>query len=315
MRPFPGEQERTLEVARNLEGLFNVADSLHGFWLTHPKGYWIHKSMLHPLAAHVAAILDIQASRLFRSAITECERCQAYSANIIARSLFETVLAMRFVLARKRLRIAVDQATTRGGKPKVDATGNPIYHSKLAGSSTPKGLMRYLSRQKRAELFLANACFQDERSSQKLTSLPRMKRKVQKLAPQAGALAASYEKAIGPEWTSILRSSHTYSGLNVETLSKLIGKPFQRCYEVIYHFQSINVHAGDPFRHLRISEGQKLCPAYLSSDGEVRQALTPAITMFFIAINTLQQSVGYGPDVDIAYASMKRRYKAQFASQ
>jgi hypothetical protein len=315
MRPFPGEGERREEVARNLNGFFNVAESLHNFWLTHPKDYWIQKSKFPPLIINVAAMLDIQASRLFRSAIEECERCQAYAANIITRSLFETVLAMRFVLVRKRLLVAVDRVKTKGGSPKVDAAGNPVYYSKLADSSTPKSLIRYLSRKKRANLFLANACFQDVRSSQKLTSLPHMKRKVRKLEPVVDALIAAYEKALGAEWSSILHSSHTYSGLNVETLSKLMGKPFERWYQVIYHFQSINVHAGDPLRHLVTSEDEKLHAVYLSLDGEIRQALTPAITMFFIAIDTLQRAIGYGPDVDLAYASIKRRYKAQLAGR
>jgi hypothetical protein len=315
MHPFPGEKEQTEKVARNLEGFFNVAESLHNFWLTHPKDYWIQKSRLPSRAITVATILDIQASRLFRSAIAECERCQGYAANIITRSLFETVLALRFVLARQRLRVAVDQAKTRGGIPKVDGAGNPVYYSKLADSSTPRALVRYLSRQKRANLFLANAFFENERSSQKLATLPHMKGKVRKLAPAADALRASYEKEIGTEWFSILQGSRTYSGLNVEILSKLIGKPFERWYQVIYHFQSVNVHAGDPFRHVRASEDDNLRAVYLSSDGEIRQALTPAITMMLIAIHTLQQSVGYGPDVDLAYASIRRRYKARLAGE
>jgi hypothetical protein len=311
MRPFPGENERREEVANNLRGFFNVAESLHNFWLNHPKVYWIEKSKLPPLITTVAVMLDIQASRLFRSAIEECKRCQGYSANIIARSLFETVLAMRFVLARKLLRLAVDRAKTTAGTPKVDSAGNSVFYCKRVTSSTPRALIRYLSQKKRASLFLASACFKDARSSQKLKAIPHMRRKVRKLAQMTNALISSYEKAIGAEWSSILRNSHSYSGLNVETLSKVMGKSFDRWYQLIYHFQSVNVHAGDPMRHLRRSDDEKLQVVYLSTDGEIRQALAPAITMFLIAIDTLQQSIGYGPDVDLAYASMKRRYKAQ----
>jgi hypothetical protein len=141
-----------------------------------------------------------------------------------------------------------------------------------------------------------------------------MKRRIRKLAPAADALKASYEKSIGPEWSSILLNSHSYSGLKVEKLSELMGNSFKRWYRSIYHFQSVNVHAGDPFRHLHASEDEKLNPIYLSSDGEIRQALTPAISIYFIAIHTLQREIGYGPDVDLAYDSMFRRYQAQIAS-
>ena len=220
---------------------------------------------------------------------------------------------MRFVLTRKKLRIAVDQAKTKGGGLKVDPAGNPVYFSKPPNSTTPKSLIRRLSRVKRANLLLANACFQDLRSAQKLAALPHMKRQVRKLAKGANVLQASYEKEIGVEWTSILHSTRTYSGMSVETLAKLMGKHFVRWYESIYHFQSINVHAGDPLRHLTVTDDEKLRAVYVASDRELWQALTPAITMFFIVIDTLHKSVDYGSDVDHAYDSIKRRYKAILA--
>ena len=94
------------------------------------------------------------------------------------------------------------------------------------------------------------------------------------------------------------------------TLAKLMGKPFERWYQTVYHFHSRNVHAVDPFRNLSVSGGKQLHATYVSSDGELRQALTTAIAMFFITIATIQKSIGYGPDVDLAYSSMLRRYKA-----
>lgn len=310
MHPFPGEEERSAESARNLEGLFGVAEPLHNFWLTHPKDKWIQKSRLPTRVVNVAAMLDVQASRLFRSVIEECRRCEAYAASIITRSLFETVLALRFVLARRYIRLAVGQATTRGGKPKVDAAGKPVYYCKPVDSSTPAALIRSLTRKKRADLFLAHLSFENERDSQRLATIPRMKAKLRRLSPATDALVASWEKDIGPEWSSILHSTHKYSGLSVETLAKLMGRPFERWYLTVYHFQSHNVHAVDLFRNIHISEGERLHAAYVSSDGELRQALAPAITMFFIAIATLQKSVGYGPCVNLAYASLVRRYRA-----
>lgn len=311
MRPFPEENERSEEIARELAELFDVAKAQHNFWLTHPKDRWIKVSTLPAQVLNVAAMLDVQASRLFRAVIEECRRGEAYAANIISRSLFETVLALRFVLARKRLRIAVDQAKTKGGNPKVDAAGNPIYYSKPVNSSTPKAQIRRLTQKQRADLYLAHALFQDERSAKQLATIPNMKRKVRKLSSNAQNLIASCENEIGSEWTSVLRNTRSYSGLNVEVLAKLMGKPFKRWYETVYGFQSRNVHAADPFRNVTIADGEKLSAAYVSSVGGVRQALVTAITLMFIAIDTIQKSVGYGAEVDFAYESMKRRYRAQ----
>src|SRR5262245_34749953 len=94
MRPFSDEAERSAQVATELEPFFNVAEALHNSWLTHAKDEWLRKSKLQRQALNVAVMLDVQASRLFRSVIEECRRCEAYGANIISRSLFETVLAI-----------------------------------------------------------------------------------------------------------------------------------------------------------------------------------------------------------------------------
>jgi hypothetical protein len=312
MRPFPGEEERTAEVAKELHGLLNVAESLHNFWLTHPKDEWIQKSKLSSRVVNVAVMLDIQASRLFRAAIEECRRADAYAANILTRTLFETVLALRFLLAGEDLRIAVEQAKTKKGKaPKVDDAGKPVYCSKIPTPSMPEALIHLLTREKRADLFLAHAFFQDVRSSEKLTAFPGIEENVRKLQAGAAASIASYEKEIGVEWSSILHNSHEFSGMNVETLAKLMGKPFEQWYDAIYHLQSINVHAGGSIRNIHIKDDQKLQAAFVSSVSEVRQVLPTSITMFFIAIDTIHEAVGYGPDVDHAYASIKRRYEAQ----
>src|SRR5262245_23734738 len=311
MRPFSDEAERSAQVATELEPFFNVAEALHNSWLTHAKDEWLRKSKLQRQALNVAVMLDVQASRLFRSVIEECRRCEAYGANIISRSLFETVLAIRFVLGAKRLQMAVDQAKTKGGAPKVDAAGKPVYYSKPVDSSTSPALTCRLTRKQRADLYLAHALFQDERGAEKLAALPRMKRRVAKLQARGKALIAQVENKIGPEWTSVLRSTRAYSGLSVEVLSKLMGKPFERWYLTVYYFQSRNVHAVDPLRNVSVSEDKGITATYLSTVGQVRQVLTTAITMFLIAIATLQNVVKFGPDVDIAYESIRRRYRAQ----
>lgn len=47
------------------------------------------------------AALNLQAFPLFRSIIEDCKRGEGYSASIICRSLFETYLALTFILKPK----------------------------------------------------------------------------------------------------------------------------------------------------------------------------------------------------------------------
>src|SRR6266404_7181569 len=123
MHLFPGEERRSVEAQKNIEHLLNVAEALHNFWLDHPKDMWLERSTLPHRVVNLAAVLDVQASRQFRSVIEECRRCEASNANIVARSLFETVLAIRFVLAKKQLRMAIEQTKDKVGAPKFTSSG------------------------------------------------------------------------------------------------------------------------------------------------------------------------------------------------
>jgi hypothetical protein len=44
MRPFPWEEEQSAEVSTTFAGLFDAAEALYNFWLTHPKDQWMAKS-------------------------------------------------------------------------------------------------------------------------------------------------------------------------------------------------------------------------------------------------------------------------------
>jgi hypothetical protein len=96
-----------------------------------------------------------------------------------------------------------------------------------------------------------------------------MELNVRKLQASAAASIASYEKDIGVEWSSILHNSQEFSGMNVETLAKLMGTPFEQWYNGIYHFQSIDVHGDGSIRNIHVNADQKLQAAYVSSVSDV----------------------------------------------
>jgi hypothetical protein len=122
MRAFPNERERSFEVQQCLATQFDLCESMHNFWLCHDKDRWLKECKFPPIVSTVASILDVQVSRLFRSVVEDCRRAEAHNASILCRSLFETVLAQDFVLA-KRVLIVVYPVLNKGdGKPKVDKT-------------------------------------------------------------------------------------------------------------------------------------------------------------------------------------------------
>src|SRR5262249_40255969 len=113
MRGFPLEQKRSSEVQKNLASAFDLSEAMFNFWLVQEKDHWIGKSTLPPLAIYLAMMMDVQACRLFRSVIEECRRCEAFSASILSRALFETILGDGFLLM-KRVRIIVEPKGTPG---------------------------------------------------------------------------------------------------------------------------------------------------------------------------------------------------------
>ena len=58
----------------------------------------LEQAGLPSLVLTVAILLTTRACRLYRSVIEECRRCEGFGANLLARTLYETLIALRFVL-------------------------------------------------------------------------------------------------------------------------------------------------------------------------------------------------------------------------
>jgi hypothetical protein len=304
MRKFPGEEQQSVEVQKGLAAAFDLAEAMFKFWLTQEKAERVGKQTLPPLAIYLALMLDVQATRLFRSVIEECRRCEAFSASILSRSLFETILGDGFLLL-KRVRIIVESRGPSG------SPGAMKFDAKPSSNGLRPGRKDELSRQLRANLYYSHLLLHDyEWGIEKVAKFPGNKARVKRLLKTADSgLIAEYERAIGPQWTYILRHRpHSYSGLSVENLAKVLHKSFSRWYETIYYFQSRAVHGNDPFKFVEIPDGNTVKGLYLSSDSQIYESLRTAITMFLIHIRLLQQNIGFGPEVEIAYDSFKRRF-------
>lgn len=300
MQKFPDEAEAGARVQDCLSDAFQLAESLLNVWLTHDKDRCLRNSNLPDVVLLMGMALDVQACRLFRSVIEECKRCEAYTASILTRTLYETVLGTGFVLA-KRLKIVVDAK----GSP-----GAMKYVARLWQSKDGRSRKHWLSQEKRGKLYYVY-CFleQEGRGIERLERMPGNKRSMTKAKKSLDPnLVADYEKAIGPEWTYILRNRpFTYSGLSVGDLSRILHKCLRDWYETIYYFQSRDVHGSNPMQHMEFSENV-IRARYLSTDSDVEQALKSAIGIFFAHMTLMHEMIGFGTAADIAFASLKRRF-------
>ena len=119
---------------------------------------------------------------------------------------------------------------------------------------------------------------------------------------------AEIEKEIGPKWSYIMRHHpHTYSGLSVADLAQAMGQSLSWRQQIIYPFQSRAVHANDPLKHIEISAELGMKASFHSTDFQVYESLQTALTMMFVHIRILQENIGFGSDVEIAYASLHRK--------
>ncbi len=309
MHQFPGEKKRAAEVQEKLADAFNLAEALFNFWLTAEKDEWIAKSTLPTAGIHLSMMLDVQALRLFRSVIEQCRRCEGFNASILARSLYESVLGVGFLLVED-LRIIVEPIVSRGPPAAASPTASG-YRAKFRSKGVKRTAKHRLSRELRANLYYAHSLFQDqERGLEILERVPRYKKKVKELKKTIDiALIAEKDKEIGPEWSYILRHHpHTYSGLSVADLARVLDQSLSWWQQIIYPFQSRAVHANDPLKHIEISAEHRMRASFLSTNSQVYESLRTAITMFFVHIRILHENIGFGTDVDIAYSSLKRKF-------
>lgn len=308
MQLFPDEETRGEEVQRKLEESFNVAEATLNFWLRHDKDRYLSKSRLPYSCLFVATGLDVQCCRLFRSAIEECRRCEAYAANILTRSLYESVLGIAFVL-QKRVRIIVEPVMSQG-KPKMTSQGVPVYCAKVPYKGAANSPNHWLSRELRGLLHIAHSYFEKEETSiERMGRIPGLKRAMNKIRKEIDPTkGAEYENAIGPEWTSILRNRGSYSGLSVANLARVLHRQLFLWYQTIYYFQSRDTHGNEPLQHMDITE-DSASAVWLSSDKQVYEAIRTAIGIFLAGIHLLHENIGFGPDVDIGFESLKRRLR------
>jgi hypothetical protein len=302
MHQFPEENARSAKVQQNLADLFDLAESLYDYWLDQDKNRW--RASVPVLSANLALTLDVQALRLFRSVVQDCQRAEAFTASVLTRTLFENLLAVLFLL-KKDVRIIVEPI--KGTAP---GTTPVKFAAKPKSKATRRTAKHRLSRDLRANLFMAHYYFSLERRHiESLGKFPGMYHKAKQLQKTVDpTVAANYESEIGVEWSYILRNSDYYSGLKIRELAQVLDTSLLRWYDTAYHFQSCDGHAINTLQHLAVRPDESVQAQYASSDHDVNQSLRAAVGMFLTHMQILHQNLDFGTDASNALDSLIRKY-------
>lgn len=196
---FPEDFERSIEVQHELEGHFKFAARIFRYWKRAPKEQWLRHSGLTSGPLRILLALDFQLIRFTRALIEATRRSDALSACVVARSMLETLIAIKF-LTKPKIHIHVKPVLHKKNRTHLkDRDGLPKYSAQRPPGNKKKK-EDLLTRDLRTRLYLA----QDPLSADKITSkliqtpgLKRIGRKRQKLIdPQ---VFAEVEKSIGLE--------------------------------------------------------------------------------------------------------------------
>lgn len=303
MLQFYGEEKRTAEIQNNLAEFFNLAERIHIFWLTGEKTKWHNESKLPPIVTNVCAIIDVQALRKFRSIVEECSRGEARNAAIIARSLFETLLAQTFVLKRK-LAIII--------QPHPDPRFSGEFKAYMATDTRKPTATDWLSREFRAQLYMSFLVPLTEKGLKKLSEgRKRLTNKADKLNQTVGKLIeAEMLKNIGPEWMSIQRTSGQYSGFKIAELARVLRKDLKRWYESPYHFQSNDAHAVNYKRYFDVNEKEgRITAKYFCTDREIREVMIEGMLLMLMIIAGQQKNMFRNPEIEQSLQSLVRSFR------
>jgi hypothetical protein len=305
MELFPEERKRSESIRLALDTQFEFAERAYRVWLRTPKDKYLARSTLSGHVLDLSMLLNIQACRLFRAAIEQCERCDGFTGNILMRSLFQTVLALLFVLKRN-VRIIVEPEFDRNGKPR------PGRYRAKAPTKKNRGTRRdSLSRDFRADLYIAHGAFQPESLARKCAMAPGLLRASKSKGLKLGqSLVTAIHAAIGPEWLSIVRSS-TYSGLSLAELAKLLDRGLYRWYSTVYSIQSGMAHAADAHRHA-ILDADGVVPNYFSTEREIRETIQGAVLMLLICMIIMQEQIGFGSSIQMQLDGFKSEFNQLF---
>jgi len=220
--------------------------------------------------ADVALGLYVKALRQFRAIQLLCEGGLGTDAWALARNLFETTLALCFVL-------------------------QPRFRPKKDGRQLPSVRGKPLSRRFRARLYIANVVFERERMLgqwQKTRGLRRTAKRAARVAVEERVKQA--EIVIGSEWADRLKRSRSYSGLSIKDLAASL--KLTTSYATFYRMASWPTHAADADMVFSQPATLDIAP----SPRGIREAGNAASILLCRCVEIANDGLRLGRDVDVA---------------
>ena len=301
MFQFPGEDERVAAVSQAFSSKLFYVDAFCTAWYDALSEKWF--SGHSPKVRDLIVRLVMQALRQFRSINEECRRAEGFCGDIVARSLFETTVAVGFML-----------------KPGIKLELIPLLdkQTKLP-KKTDKGVVKHRAAQCanpavsfppefRVKLYHAHNAFS---TLAILEELAVVKGVAVHSGPESPALllaradAAEQEKEIGDEWSFVIKEAGWYSGLTLENTTALVCPHLLDIYGVIYKSQSGKGHAA----------GALNLHDWFSDDFEIHMALRVGAMLVLFCINMLQTYLGLGEGVALALDPWREQFHAVFDSE
>lgn len=134
MQSFPGEEGRTAQVQFNLRDQFVFVRRVLQCFADLEMDPWFRRAEVEHDVAKSVLMLQAQVCRLYRSIYEECGRAEAFCARLPLRSMYESVMAMDFIL-RPEVCIRAKIKYEAPKKPKIDANGRPVANAVVIAPS------------------------------------------------------------------------------------------------------------------------------------------------------------------------------------
>jgi hypothetical protein len=231
---------------------------------------------LDPVVALVTVGLFTKACWQHRSVQLLARAGLGADALALARCLFETTLALGFVL-KDRVRLRRDG----GFLPPVP--GRPL-NSRL-----------------RARLYLANIAFENARTLNEYQRTKGLKRFRGAAAARAEVArqVGDGEQAVGSQWSDRLRAKRTYSGVSIKDLALSLG--LGPTYKTLYKYASWSVHALDLTHFVTFPAGEDRPPhlQLAPHEGEVRRVIDVSNAILLSCVRTFNRRFRLGEDQNV----------------
>jgi hypothetical protein len=309
---FYTEQHSLAAARRAIQADLGIASRLWKVWRVVSNKEWSGDNVD---ASEVLAckLLSVQLWRQFRLLCISCESAEAIVAESISRSIYDTTLAVAFIIADE-VRLYARLRRDRQGKPRIGEDHCRIYdaarkdHRGRPASLLPSRL--------RATLVLAHLELQDRSYARKKKSqgvvpdcvkaIAAADRRTKKHLRQLGL--SNWSEALPLRWKRVLLQAGSYSGLSTQAMAEMLGGNFLIWYHTIYHFHSRSVHGVSTIKLLGDSDGEPTIK-WFSDPEDVQFTLQTGLSQILSILVDVTERFSIGGVYVRAIEQLDREYR------